>query len=288
MSITEKTINNRVFDFLTQHGINKNSSILVAYSGGPDSGVLISILTDIREIMGYSLNAVYIDHGIRSRTEMIAEYNHIKKNFKTEVTIHIKHIPSGKIALDSEKTGRSVEDLAREYRYRIFEELKKEIGASHVATGHTLDDQLETLIMRFFQGSGIHGLSGIPDVRESYIRPLLTVEKQEILEYLSINKISFVTDKTNLSNIYLRNKIRHKLIPVIRDVFPGYRSSLCSFSEKMDAVRAVLERTVPSLEIKVNKDGDSYFSYSDFVDQPLYRQIDTLYKSWNLWETKPF
>ncbi len=289
MNITEKTIKARVIDFLRQNGINRESSLLAAYSGGPDSGVLLDILADIKEIMGYSLNAVYIDHGIRPQSEMIFECSHIEKYSKSffPVSVHIRHIPPGKITHEASESGRSVEDLAREYRYRIIEDLKVELGASHVATGHTLDDQIETLIMRFFQGSGIHGLSGIPEVRDGFIRPLISVEKKEILKYLNNNKIPYVTDQTNLSTIYLRNKVRHTLLPVIKEVFPGYRRSLSSFAGKMEAVRSVLEKSVPPLDIRLDGNGDASFSYSEFSEQPVYRQVETIYQSWDLWKNRP-
>ncbi len=289
MNITGKTIKTKVFDFLRKYEISNKSKILVAYSGGPDSSVLLWILNDIRKSIAYGLHVIYIDHGIRSETVMKDECSRIKKNiYELGLPVHIKHIAPGKIVSESKITGRSIEDLAREYRYMQIEETKKEISASHVALGHTLDDQFETIIMRFFQGSGIHGLTGISEKREYFIRPLINVEKRNIMEYINSNSIPYVVDKTNLDTIYLRNKIRLKLIPVIEEIFPGYRKSLSTFSRKMDSIRSLLTLNSPALEVQLTKEGDTWFSSGDFFSKPEYQQVETLYKSWNMWENRPF
>lgn len=289
MNITGKTIKIKVFNFLRKYGVSERSNILVGYSGGPDSSALLWILNDIQKSLGFSLHAVYIDHGIRSEKEMSCEYIQIKKIVsELHLPLHIRHIAAGKIASESKVTGRSIEDLAREYRYRLIEEIKKEIGASHIAMGHTLDDQFETLIMRFFQGSGIHGFRGIPEKREHFIRPLIMLEKREIMEYINSHSIPYVVDKTNLDTVYLRNKVRLKLIPVIAEIFPGYRKSLSTFYEKMDSIRSVLASNNPAMDIKSTKEGDTWFYSEDFFAKPDYQQVETLYKSWNMWENRPF
>lgn len=289
MNITEKTIKRKVTDFLRKYGISDMSSILVAYSGGPDSSALLWLLNDIRKSMGFDLNALYIDHGIRSQIEMAEECSSIESAAEgLDLPVYIKHILQCKITTESELTGRSIEDLAREYRYRLIEETKNELGASHIALGHTLDDQFETVIMRFFQGSGIHGLSGIPEKRDYFIRPLISTTKNELIEYINENTIPYVVDKTNLDTVYLRNKVRLKLIPAIAEIFPGYKRSLSVFSEKMDSIRLVLKEKSPALEVKLTIDGDTWFSRKEFIDKPVYQKVETLYKSWNMWKNKPF
>lgn len=289
MNITEKAIKIKVISFLRKYGISDKSSILVAYSGGPDSSALLWLLNDIRKSMGFSLHVLYIDHGIRSEIEMAEECSRIESIvLGLNLSVYIKHISQGEIATESELTGRSIEDLAREYRYLQIEEIKQELGASHIAMGHTLDDQFETLIMRFFQGSGIHGLSGIPEKRDYFIRPLIMLEKREIMDYIKVNSIPYVVDKTNLDTFYLRNKVRLKLIPAIAEIFPGYKRSLSAFSEKMDSIRSILTENSPALEIKITKSGDTWFSSRDFIDKPVYQQVETLYKSWDMWKNRPF
>ena len=289
MSITVKTLKTKVINYLQKYNITDTSKILVAYSGGPDSSALLWLLNDIRETVGYSLHGLYVNHGIRSKTEMIAEVENIK-NISKKINIKIEHkdIEYGFISAESVRSGRSIEDLAREYRYLFLEKMKESINATHIAMGHTLDDHIETLIMRFFQGSGINGLSGIPEKREHIIRPLMEIEKEELNDYLISKSIPYVVDKTNMEPVYLRNKVRLNLIPVISEIFPGYKKSLNSFSIKMDMVRTVLSESNIDLEINMTKDGDTWFSSESFSKLSDYHQIEILYKSWNMWRNRPF
>jgi len=289
MSITVKTLKSKVINYLQKYNISDTSKILVAYSGGPDSSALLWLLNDIRETVGYSLHGLYVNHGIRSKSEMIAEVEKIK-NISKKINIKIEHkdIEYGFITAESARTGRSIEDLAREYRYLFLEHVKEKIKATHIAMGHTLDDQIETLIMRFFQGSGINGLSGIPERRDHIIRPLMEIEKEELNDYLILKSIPYVVDQTNMEPLYLRNKVRLNLIPVISEIFPGYKKSLSSFSKKMDMVRTVLSENDINLEINMTKDGDTWFSSESFSNLSNYHQVEILYKSWNMWKNRPF
>jgi len=289
MSITAELLKTKVINYLEKHNISEKSKILVAYSGGPDSGALMWLLDSIRENIGYSLYALYINHGIRSISEMTDEVIQIKKiAAKINILINFETIENGYIESEANRTGRSVEDLAREYRYLFLEKMKKKINATHIAMGHTFDDQIETLIMRFFQGSGIHGLSGIPEKRDAIIRPLLGIEKKDLKNYIKINGIPYVTDKTNLDTIYLRNKVRLKLIPLISEIFPGYKKSISTFSKKMDMIQANLKDNNRDLNVFLTEKGDSWFSGDDFIGMPDYYQVEIIYKSWDMWKNKPF
>ena len=289
MSITEETLKSKVISYFNKYSISEKSKILVAYSGGPDSSALLWLLDSIQANIGFSLYALYINHGIRSKSEMSDEIFQIKKNAaKINTLIDFENLENGLIESESKNTGRSIEDLAREYRYSLLEKVKNRIGATHIAMGHNLDDQIETLIMRFFQGSGIHGLTGIPEKRDSIIRPLLGIEKKDIINYIKINKIPYVTDKTNMDPIYLRNKVRLNLIPLISDIFPGYKKSICVFSEKMDMLRTNLNENNRDLDVFLNEEGDSWFYRDDFIEMPDYLQVEILYKSWDMWGNKPF
>ena len=289
MSITEETLKFKVLVFLNKYQISKNSRILVAWSGGPDSSALLWLLNDIRNEIGFSLHALYVNHGIRSKSDMayeISQIESIAKKMKLE--INLEHIEYGFIESESGRSGRSIEELAREYRYLLLEKAKKSIIASHIAMGHTLNDQNETLIMRFFQGSGIHGLTGIPEKRDCIIRPFSNIDKNELEAYIKKNGIPYVIDKTNLDPVFLRNKIRLNLVPLISDIFPGYKKSLGIFAEKMDLIRSMLSEYEKKLDIRLTKEGDVWFDRRDFIDMPAYLQLETLYKSWDIWKNKPF
>ncbi len=289
MNITEEIIKEKIILFLKKYRISKESKILVAFSGGPDSSALLWILNDLKFLFGYSLEAVYINHGIRSDSDMLAETKKIKKiSEQIEIQINIIEIEQGLIAEEAGSTGRSIEEIAREYRYSILEDEKIRLGATHIAMGHTLDDQSETLIMRFFQGSGIYGLTGIPEQRKEIIRPLLVFEKKDLTRYIENKDIPYVSDKTNFETLYLRNKVRLNLIPVISEIFPGYQKSLGQFSDKMELIKPVLDEYARPLDVKINKNREPYFSLKDYLAISDFRQLETLYKSWNSWINRPF
>ncbi len=289
MNITEEIIKEKITRFLRKYEISEGSRILVAFSGGPDSSALLWILNDLRFSLGYALEAVYINHGIRVFHDMQLEIKKINKISKQiKLPIKIREIEQGLILEESGITGRSIEEIARDYRYSILRNEKVRLGATHIAMGHTLDDQSETLIMRFFQGSGIHGLTGISEKRDEIIRPLLTFEKKDLIAYIENKKIPYVLDKTNFESVYLRNKVRLNLVPVVSEIFPGYQKSLMQFSEKMGLLRPVVEEFASALDVKINKNGEPYFSFKDYLAISDFRQLETLYKSWDIWEKRPF
>jgi len=289
MNITEEIIKERIILFLKEYGISDKSKILVAFSGGPDSSALLWLLKDLSFSFGYSLEAVYINHGIRSNLDMQVETEKIKSISKlVGFQIIIKTIENGLITEEAGVTGRSIEEIARKYRYSILEDEKERLEATHIAMGHTLNDQNETLIMRFFQGSGIYGLTGIAENRKNIIRPLLGFEKKYLIDYIENKNIPYVLDKTNFETMYLRNKIRLNLIPVISEIFPGYQKSLGQFSEKMEFIKPVLDKYAGALDIKINKNGEPFFLLKEYLDSSKFRQLETLYKSWNVWDKRPF
>jgi tRNA(Ile)-lysidine synthase len=110
---------------------------------------------------------------------------------------------------------------ARELRYQLFRDLTATLGVDRVALGHTADDQAETVLLRMLRGAGLRGLSGMPHSREHlFVRPLLTVTRHEILSYLDTMGLSFRTDSSNATSTYLRNRVRHELLPVMRSLAP--------------------------------------------------------------------
>ena len=289
MNITEEIIKEKITLFLRKYEISEGSRILVAFSGGPDSSALLWILNDLSFSLGYDLEAVYINHGIRVFSDMQLEIKKINKiSEQIKLSINIREIEQGLILEEAGLTGRSIEEIARDYRYSILANEKIRLGATHIAMGHTLDDQSETLIMRFFQGSGIHGLTGIPEKRNEIIRPLLAFEKKDLTAYIKNKKIPYVLDKTNFESVYLRNKVRLNLVPVISEIFPGYQKSLMQFSEKMELLKPVVEEFASALDVKINKNGEPYFSFKDYLAISDFRQLETLYKSWDIWEKRPY
>lgn len=191
--------------------------VLVSLSGGPDSTCLLHILNQFKGKYKLKISALYIDHGLRpedvpKEIEFCREIcEHLKVDFFVE-SIDVKGFSS------REKIG--IQEAARILRYEVLDSLSLRIRANKISLGHNADDQAETVIMRLLRGSGPQGLSGIPPVRKKIIRPLIEVTREEIEEYLRENQLTSVQDPSNTSERYLRNIIRKRLIPVIKEISP--------------------------------------------------------------------
>lgn len=227
----ERNLIIRLRHFFSEHSINNDDSILVGYSGGTDSTALVSIL----QVMGFrNLTALHIDHGIRPAEETRAE-NRFTMLFtdKLGIPCRLVTLQNGLLEREAKKTKRSLEEIAREYRYRILKDQAFLHGCRYIFTAHTLDDQFETMIMRFFQGGTLSSIKGIPEQSGNILRPFLKVEKTLLSEFLQFNGIAFFQDSTNIDQRFLRNAVRSRLIPVIESVFPGYRRALMELQRKI-------------------------------------------------------
>lgn len=193
----------------------KRGLILAAVSGGADSMCLLTVLKELRTEMGYDLGAVHFNHMLRGAGSDSDE--EFVKKYCAEINIPLfcGRGDTGRFAR-SEKIG--TEEAARILRYRFFEETAAKTGALRVATAHTADDNAETMVMNLARGSGLKGLCGIPPVRGMYIRPMLTVTREEVESYLGLHGIGYVTDKSNETDEYTRNRVRHHIIPLLKDL----------------------------------------------------------------------
>ena len=157
-------------------------------------------------------------------------------------------------------SGKSVEMVAREERYEWFETLCPE--ADYIVTAHHADDNAETLLLNLARGTGLKGLTGIPAHNGRILRALLPFTSEEILQYLSENHIPFRTDQTNFSTQYHRNKIRHEVMPVLRDINPEITSTLCHnmavFNQQCHFYLSEIQRNLS--EIVIKKDDELYIS----------------------------
>ena len=231
-------------DVLGAHGVEHGSGVLVALSGGADSTALLLVLKTIsKSWFPLELHAAYIDHNLRSRSELDNEIEHIVTLcVQIGVPLHIGTIPIGEISDRAASDGAGVEAAARKLRYGWLEQFRNQFGLSWIATGHHLDDQAETLIMRFMQGGSAAGMSGIREVNGQVIRPLLMVSREDLRAFLTGRGVRWVEDSSNREGAYLRNRVRTELVPVISSIFPGYRAALRAYSERAAAVDRVVER----------------------------------------------
>ncbi len=203
--------------------IEPGDRILVAFSGGPDSTVLLHFLFLFSQEFGYSLAVAHLNHGLRKEADDEEEF------CKARAEEYDLHFVSKKLDVRkyAKEKGLNIEEAARKLRYSFLEETTKELSLKKIATGHTLSDQAETLFYRLIRGSGISGLSGIHPLREGkYIRPLLFISRKEILEFLQRTSIPYIQDPSNYDISYDRNWIRHKLFPFIEERFPWVQEVL--------------------------------------------------------------
>jgi tRNA(Ile)-lysidine synthase len=193
--------------------------VLVGLSGGPDSVCLTLALKKI----GTRVHALYVDHGLRP-DETPAETGFCEEFCRgLEIPFSTEPVDVRKF---EEESGLSRQEAARELRYLALGNKALEIKADRIALGHTLDDQVETFLMRLLRGSGRKGLSAIPPVRGIIIRPLIETTREEIEAFLKGENTGFVRDSSNLKEEYLRNKVRSTLMPVLRDLNPGIIETL--------------------------------------------------------------
>lgn len=208
--------------------IEKNDSIVVGVSGGPDSMTLLSILLKLKEEFNLKIYVAHVNHMLRENAIKDEEY---VKEFceKNNIEIFIKKANISEIA-QKEKIG--LEEAGRNVRYNFFEEVLKKTESNKIAIAHNLNDKVETIIMNTLRGSGVSGLKGIEAKRKKYIRPLIEIERYEIEKYCIENKINPRHDESNDENTYTRNKIRNIVIPYIKNEFnPNIIKTLNRLSE---------------------------------------------------------
>ena len=192
--------------------IENNDTIVVGFSGGPDSVFLVEMLKKLQDFFKFKIYLVHINHLLRGEDANADEsfsYDYAKRN---NLEIFVKRIPVKEIA---KKTGKTLEEVGREERYNFFSEIYNKVGANKIATAHNKDDQIETFLFRLVRGTSLQGLEGIKLKYNNIIRPISEIYKKDILKYLNKNEIQYRIDKTNFENEFTRNSIRLDLIPFI-------------------------------------------------------------------------
>lgn len=209
--------------------INKNQTVAVALSGGSDSMALLYYMLSQAEKFGFKVIALNVEHGIRgdasvSDTEFVKKYCALKSIPLLTYTVY---------SLDkAKKENLSIEQAARILRYECFYDAINNGKCDLVATAHHSRDNLESVLINLFRGTGLNGAGGIKgNYKNKIIRPFIHVTKDEIDEYVKLNKIPFVTDQTNFDTDYTRNFIRHNVLPEVKKIFPEVEKSVMRFTE---------------------------------------------------------
>jgi len=212
---------------------------VVGVSGGPDSMALLHVLSELAQGLGIFLVAAHADHGLRPQ-EAQAEADLVRQAVADLGWPCVcRSLP---VLAHAREQGLSVEHAARNLRYEFLAGVAAEHGARKIALGHTADDQAEELLLRLIRGTGLAGLSGMEMSRDGWlIRPLLSTIKQELLEYLKCKNIAFSLDSSNLQRLYLRNRVRLDLLPLLEKEFnPNIRARLLDTAEILRAEEELL------------------------------------------------
>ncbi len=221
--------------------LQEGDTVIVGVSGGVDSVVLLHVLMALRDEYDLSLVVVHMDHGIRG------EESRREAGFVRDLARGMG-LPFETAVADVPALARrkhiSLQEAAREARYGFYEEARKKHTGQKVATGQTADDQAETILMRVIRGAGLRGLKGIPPFRgRGYIRPLIETSREEVEKYADKEGLSFTIDSSNIKDIYLRNRVRHDLIPHLeREYNPNIRVGLARMASILSREDDYLDR----------------------------------------------
>ncbi|MBO5090007.1 MAG: tRNA lysidine(34) synthetase TilS [Clostridia bacterium] len=229
--------------------IEKGDTVTVALSGGADSVALLHVLLALRDELSITVNAAHLNHGIRG-AEADRDEAFVKKlcsDLNVSLVCEKLNVPSV-----SKEKHISLELAAREVRYDFLSRNADGL----IATAHTASDNAETLLFNLTRGSGIKGLCGIPPKRERYIRPLILCSRADIEEYCRENGLSFVTDSTNLTDDYTRNKIRHNAVTVLKEVNPSFEDAVSRTANALSEDNSALDYYASELLFKsLSEDG---------------------------------
>src|SRR6266542_5633720 len=185
MSVT--SLPQRVLDSVGRHGLLQGGeTVLIAVSGGADSVALLDVLRDLRPELGLALACAHVHHGLRAEADADADFVQ-RLCEKLEVPFHLE-----RVAVRREPPWEGLEAEARRARYAALEARAVALGARRIATGHTADDQAETVLMRLLEGAGPRGLAGIAPVRGLFIRPFLGARRADIEAHLRARGLAWV------------------------------------------------------------------------------------------------
>ncbi|PIQ84980.1 MAG: tRNA lysidine(34) synthetase TilS [Candidatus Omnitrophica bacterium CG11_big_fil_rev_8_21_14_0_20_45_26] len=253
------------------HMLARTKRLWVAISGGPDSTALLHLILPVARKENLSLGLVHVNHGLRGK-EAHRDQKAVRQLAKS------LGLPVWCGSVDVKRQAKqkklSIEEAARDLRYDFFIKHARQNHIDTIALGHTLDDQAETVFMRFLTGAGLQGLGGSRPVfhRDGirFIRPLIKIPKETLLQFLRKKKISFQSDSSNQDTRFLRNMIRHKIMPLLESLKPGSRKTLARLPETihadLDFVQAAAKKQYDRLAVL--KEGAVSFPRTAFQKLP--------------------
>ena len=232
----------RVLAYCRQAGLFVHGQqVAAAVSGGADSMALLRLLLVLAQSLGIQVSACHVNHRLRGAAADGDEA--FVRAQCAELGVPLRVFRAGEEGLPDASGG---EAGARALRYACFERLHRE-GIDRIALAHTVTDQAETLLFRLARGTGLHGAGGIRPVRDFYVRPLLCLTREEVETWCTACGQQWVTDETNLSDDYARNRLRHDALPALRQANAGAERNLARFCEKAAQADAYFARAAAQM-----------------------------------------
>lgn len=240
--------------------------LFLAVSGGLDSMVLLHLL----QRLPYEIAVLHCNFQLRG-LESFGDQNFIQDYCdQNKIPVFVTQFDTEAFAKDYKL---STQVAARELRYSWFYELLEEKNFDYIATAHHADDNLETFIINLTRGTGLDGLTGIPEENDKIIRPLLPFSREEILKYAEENKIEWREDSSNASNKYLRNKIRHDLVPILKEINPNFLTAFQKTQSYLQESKEMVEDASIMIYQQVAKEAgdDIHFDLNQLKKLPNYK-----------------
>lgn len=253
--------------------------VLIALSGGPDSVFLLHFLNKYKKKFKIEIGAVHINHLLRGKNSRRDEL--FCKTICNELSIPF-HFHRKNVNIYSKKNKISLETAGRKIRYDVFEKISKTYKYDKIVTAHNADDNAETVLLNLIKGTGIKGIAGIPVRRKNIIRPIISLKKTEILNYLEQNQFEYRIDESNLSNEFERNFLRNEVIPLInKNINPAFTNTVLNTSLNLQRLNSGLAQIVNDLKsdliVKHNKSvsisTELIKTSSDFIISYLIKEI---------------
>ncbi|MCP1102571.1 tRNA(Ile)-lysidine synthase [Aequitasia blattaphilus] len=255
----------------------KNDRVVIGLSGGPDSICLFSVLLELRKELNLTLVAVHINHGIREEAGEDEKFVKILCE-ENQVLFKVFHEDVKKY---QRKEKLSEEEAGRILRKKNFQKICEEEGCNKIALGHHKNDNAETLLFNLARGTGLKGMGGMKPMEGKYIRPLLCLEKKEILDYLDKKNLFYCEDRTNHTDDYTRNKIRNHIMNYMEEeINVKAVAHIAGTMEKIQKTNDFLEELTNQYMEKVEKNDRGLFVTEDFFNHlPEVMKEHVLYES---------
>ena len=232
-------ISSTVRSYARAHTLLRPGPLVLALSGGTDSTALSLLLAELREEFGLVLHVAHFDHRARPRAAAA------DAAFVAKLANHI----GATLRIGRADAPPKNEDDARNARYDFLRRVARDLGATAIATGHTRDDQAETVLLHLVRGSGLAGLAGMRPERDGIVRPLLAIGRSDTVAVCAAARISPREDPTNRSLRFARNRIRHRVLPELMKLNPEVASAIARLA---DAAAAVADATADNAEVSLD------------------------------------